>query len=85
MKIQYLSHINETIDQNSADYHEIFSVLGTKQPMIDKKFAYAVPMATGRIYNIWWLSGLDFDHLAVDSSKFFTSDDDAIILKFNYY
>ena len=53
--------------------------------MIDKKFAYAVPMATGRIYNIWWLSGLDFDHLAVDSSKFFTSDDDAIILKFNYY
>ncbi len=38
----------------------------------------------GRTYNIWWLTGLDFTHLAMDISKLFKDTDPAIIFKFNY-
>lgn len=35
------------------------------EPMIHKKRAYALPFIAGRIYNIWWLTGLDFTHLSI--------------------
>ncbi len=52
--------------------------------MFDKKNAYALPFITGRTYNIWWLTGLDFTHLAIESSQLFTDNDLGIIFKFNY-
>lgn len=39
---------------------------------------------TDRIYNAWWLTGIDFSHVAVDVSKLFQNSDKAIIFKFNY-
>lgn len=36
--------------------------------MVDRKRTYAIPFAAGRVYNIWWLTGLDFTHLNMDVS-----------------
>lgn len=52
--------------------------------MIDHKFAYSVAFVAGRIYNIWWHTGLDFSHLHIEISQFFNDSDPAIIFKFNY-
>ena len=55
-----------------------------KEPKIHKKFSYSIPFIAGRIYNIWWLTGIDFSHVSLDLSKFFEDSDPAIIFKFNY-
>jgi hypothetical protein len=34
----------------------------------DQRKAYSIAFAAGRIYNIWWLTGLDFTHLNIDVS-----------------
>jgi len=39
--------------------------------MDNQKYAWALPMATGRIYNVWWLTGLDFTHMSVESSRYY--------------
>lgn len=52
--------------------------------MLSKTAAYAVAFIAGRTYNIWWLTGLDFIHLAMEVSTFFNDSDPAIIFKFNY-
>jgi len=52
--------------------------------MRSAKKTYAMPYITGRIYNIWWLTGLDFDHLTMSSSRTLNSTDAAIRFKFNY-
>lgn len=52
--------------------------------MVSAKQTYAMPYLAGRIYNIWWLTGLDFDHLAMSSSSYMTPNDPAILFKFNY-
>ncbi len=51
--------------------------------MTNKK-TYAMPYITGRTYNIWWLTGLDFDHLTMSSSYYMKPTDPAILFKFNY-
>lgn len=50
----------------------------------DQKFSYSIAFVAGRVYNIWWLTGLDFTHVNVDVSKKFVDSDPAIIFKFNY-
>jgi hypothetical protein len=52
--------------------------------MLDRKQAYSLAFVAGRVYNIWWLTGLDYDHLNIDVSTFFEDTDPAIIFKFNY-
>ncbi len=52
--------------------------------MLDQKTAYAIAFIAGRIYNIWWLTGLDFTHLNMDVTRMFDDSDPAIIFKFNY-
>lgn len=33
--------------------------------MVDHKFAYSAAFAAGRIYNIWWFTGIDFTQLHI--------------------
>lgn len=54
------------------------------QPKKEKPYTWAIPFITGRTYNIWWGSGIDFSHLAVFTSPSFVSADKGIIFKFNY-
>ena len=84
MKVELLSSLYEIVNETSTDYTEITSHLSLKEPMIDKSDAWALPFVAGRIYNIWWLTGLDFTHLAIDISQTYEDADEAIIFKFNY-
>ena len=54
------------------------------EPMVSEKKSYSMPYIAGRIYNIWWLTGLDFDHLAMTSSYYMQPSDPAIRFRFNY-
>jgi hypothetical protein len=54
------------------------------QPKAEKPFSWGLPYITGRIYNIWWGSGVDFLHLAAFTSPTFAPADKGIIFKFNY-
>jgi hypothetical protein len=41
------------------------------EPKKDKKESYSIGLVAGRVYNAWWLTGLDWTHLAIDISKNF--------------
>lgn len=43
-----------------------------------------MPYITGRIYQIWWGTGIDFTHLSIYTAPTFTPNDKGIIFKFNY-
>jgi len=48
------------------------------------KKTYALPYITGRMYNLWWLTGLDFTSFKLVSSDYFKDTDDAVLFRFNY-
>jgi len=51
--------------------------------MNDKK-SWALPYLAGRLYNLWWLTGLDFTYLKMHSSRYLKESDLAVRFKFNY-
>ena len=84
MKAQVLSDVDEEVPENSTDYTEIYSYFDNMEPMDFKPKSYAMPFVAGKIYNIWWLTGIDFTHLAIEFSQYYEDTDPAIIFKFNY-
>lgn len=50
----------------------------------DSSFSWSLPYAAGRIYNVWWGTGIDFTHMAMVSNYLYGETDDAILFKFNY-
>lgn len=58
--------------------------MGMEPMSEDQRRSYSVAFVAGRVYNIWWLTGLDFTHVNVDVSQKFVDSDPAIIFKFNY-
>lgn len=65
IKIQKLSDINQVVPVDSTSFSQIYSTYFAMQPMIDNKFAYSFACVADRIYNVWWLTGLDFSHLHI--------------------
>ena len=85
MKAELLNSVSEWVAEDSTSFSEIVSwVSEQKEPKRHKKFAYALPYIAGRVYNIWWLTGLDFTHMAMEVSQYFVDEDPAVIFKFNY-
>ena len=84
MKIELLSSLDEVVNETSTDFTQFTSHINSEEPMIDKPNSFSMPYVAGRIYNVWWLTGLDFTHLAIEASQLFEDADDAIIFKFNY-
>lgn len=84
MKIQLLSNMYEEVLENSTSFSEVYSIWNDMEPMVDYKKTYSLAFAAGRVYNIWWLTGLDYTHLSIDVSQFFTDADPAIVFRFNY-
>jgi len=74
LKAQPINSSTDTVPVNSTSYSSVYSLMET----------YALPFITGNIYNIWWLTGLDFDHLSIFSSSTLTTNDLGIRFKFNY-
>lgn len=84
MKIQLLSDITEEVPEDSTDFTGIKSTMNNKEPMEEAEFTYSVPFVAGRIYNIWWQTGIDFEKANIDVSALTDDNDPAIIFKFNY-
>lgn len=55
-----------------------------KEPPNEKPYSYGLPFITGRIYNIWWGTGIDFTHMAITTAPNFNQTDQGIRFKFNY-
>lgn len=51
----------------------------------DAYHSFINTVITGETYNIIWSSGMDFTHLAVRSSSYFTKDDFGYVLRFPYF
>lgn len=86
MKAVELTNIEDVVDPELASdmYSNISALLPTTTMQSkDRPNTWALPFITGRIYNIWWGTGLDFDHLAIATSPIFSSVDSGIIFKFN--
>lgn len=83
-----ISSVNDTVPAtlDPVNYTMIYSTLPftTMEPKKEKPYTWAIPFITGRVYNIWWGSGIDFTHLSVYTSHSFVPADKGIIFKFNY-
>lgn len=86
LKAAEIANVDEVVDAASPDtaYTRILSWLPDMEPKKEKPFSYGLPYITGRIYNIWWGSGIDFSHLSIFSTPRWTPSDKGIVFKFNY-
>ncbi len=87
MKAQLIANpevVVELKSTNCSEIYSVFSLVNKKEPMLEQKFSFAAPFVTGRIYSIWWHTGIDFNHLSISTARLFTAEDKGIIFKFNY-
>lgn len=86
LKAQEIGDAMDVVDVNSTAFTEIYSFfsLANKMDSMNSPKTYAMPYIAGRIYNIWWLTGLDFDGLQMTSSSYLKETDPAVLFKFNY-
>jgi hypothetical protein len=52
--------------------------------MKDKAQAWASPFALGYTYNVWWNFGIDFTHMSVVPSVYFSDTEPGLLFRFNY-
>ena len=83
MKIQIIDDLEEKVPSNSRDYTAIYSSMGGKEPKVVPE-TYSVFFVPGRIYNIWWHTGVDFIDLNINVASFHNTNEPAILFKFNY-
>lgn len=87
MKVTEIQTATEVVSPtiSSTSYTSIMNVIDpVHKPKKELKGAWGLPFITGKIYNIWWGTGIDFSHLAAVSTDRFTAVDDGIVFKFNY-
>ena len=87
LKATQLSAITDTvpIDLPTTNYTSVLSKFTPlKEPKEEKKQSWSLPYLTGKTYNIWWASGIDFTHMSLFTSSNFQTADQGIIFKFNY-
>lgn len=88
MKAIELTNVTDTVPLNMSDtlYTAVPSNLQTTimEPKFEKKYTWALPFITGRIYNIWWGTGIDFTYLDTFTSPSYLESEKGIIFKFNY-
>ncbi len=53
-----------------------------RQPFDTKKLAFALPYIAGRTYQVWWLDGLDWEHMAMEVDRKYDKRDLGILFKF---
>ena len=67
----------------TTDYTEIYHRLpGTDMDAKDKATGWVMPYIAGKTYQIWWGSGVDWSHMAIESNEY-PAWMDGIIFKFN--
>lgn len=87
LKAQAIASHTEVVADDSTSFSEIYSFFSLTNKMDAMKSyprTYAMPYIAGRLYNIWWLTGLDFDSLSMTSSLYMKPTDPAVRFRFNY-
>ena len=52
----------------NVSFSEVYHRLdGTSKDSKDKAYGWSLPFAIGSIYNVWWGSGVDWTHMAIES------------------
>ena len=70
------------MEEANVTFTEVFHRLdGQSKNSKDKAEGWSLPFAIGSIYNIWWGSGVDWTHMAIESHM--NSTDEGIIFRFN--
>ena len=84
MRVKQISDASEIVDWEETIFTSIKSEFSNMEPHGMKPFAYSLPYICGRTYSLWFQTGLDFDHMAIDVTNKFEDTDDAIIFRINY-
>jgi hypothetical protein len=88
MKVVPITTYDEVVSLNPVADVGLFTAVKSrfrdKEPKKEKPQAWSLPFVTGKIYQIWWGSGLDFSHLSIVTSTLFNENDAGVIFKFNY-
>jgi hypothetical protein len=88
LKAVELRNITDTVSQNLTS--NLYTSISTRIPTtsmeakLEFTYTWAMPYITGRIYNVWWGSGIDFIHLAAFTTPSYLLSEKGIIFKFNY-
>ena len=83
MKIEIIQDIMDEVPENSRAYTAVRSTLAGKEPKV-RPASYTTYYMDGRIYNIWWHTGIDFKSLSINVGALNDDNAPAIIFKFNY-
>lgn len=67
MKIYRLNSATDDISNLQSGFSNIWVL----KAMVDKPQSWAAPFVMNYVYDLWWLSGIDFTHLAVIPSQYF--------------
>lgn len=85
---QQIDNITDFVPANSTNdtYTSATSFDPTlhMEPEVEYPSAYGLPFIAGSIYQIWWGSGIDFEHLSVFTTPIYAQNDPGIIFVFNF-
>ncbi len=70
LRVKQLNDLTENVEDDGL--HEFGSAnhVIIKPPSNDIPNAFAMPFRTGKIYNVHWKDGIDFEHLSVGPSSY---------------
>lgn len=73
MKVKPITSYDEVVDPTVAAslYTAVRSRFSNMEPKKEKPQAWSLPFITGKIYQVWWGSGVDFSHLSIVTSTLF--------------
>ena len=87
-KLPLRVRLHQTMDEATSDnetvYTNVLGLFGDMEPRKEIQFASSLPFLTGRMYDVWWSTRIDFDHVAMVATHRFQPSDSAVILKFKY-
>lgn len=90
MKVVQLNAVTDVVDPNTPLSSTLYTAITARliqtnnMESKDKAYAYSLPYILGRVYNIWWGTGIHFTHLAIVSDHNYLDSEPGIIFKFNY-
>jgi hypothetical protein len=90
MKVVQFNSINDTLDPNATLSSTLYTAVTARliqtnnMESKNQAYAYSLPYILGRIYNVWWGTGIEFTHLALVSDPNYLVTEPGIIFKFNY-
>lgn len=71
IRVNMLASVEDVTNPNLTTYTAAYSLQQNMEPKLELKYSYSLPYLTNRVYDIWWGSHIDFNHLAMVSSDLY--------------